>query len=160
MVPPPSVSQPRCGNPACGRPIDRQATGRPARYCSGSCRQAARRERLRLAEAERRRAERLGANPAVRDQSHATAAQEAKSLARDHAARQAASFPHEVADTTAPAVTKQVITRTGSRGAADGETGQPISMPVIRGGGDAQGAPLSSGTQTPRAWPSWAWSTA
>ena len=160
MVPPRSVSQPRCGNPACGRPIERQATGRPACYCSGSCRQAVHRERVRLAEAERRRAERLGAHPAVRDQSRGTAVQEAKSRTRDHAARQAASFPHEVADTTAPAVTKQVIARTGRRGAADGEVGQPISMPVIRGVCDAQGAPLSSGTQTPRAWPPWAWSTA
>jgi hypothetical protein len=64
MVPPPSGSQPRCGNPGCGRPIERQATGRPACYCSGSCRQAVHRERLRLAEAERQRAERLGAEPA------------------------------------------------------------------------------------------------
>ena len=63
MVPPPSGSQPRCGNPGCGRPIERQATGRPACYCSGSCRQAVHRERLRLAEAERQRAERLGAEP-------------------------------------------------------------------------------------------------
>jgi hypothetical protein len=53
-----------------------------------------------------------------------------------------------------------VIARTGRRGAADGDVGQPISRPVIRGIGDAQGAPLGSGTQTPRAWPPWAWSTA
>jgi hypothetical protein len=33
-------------------------------------------------------------------------------------------------------------------------------MPVIRGAGDAQGAPQGLGTQTPQAWPSWAWSTA
>jgi hypothetical protein len=59
MVPPPSGSQPRCGNPACGRPIERQAIGRPACYCSGSCRQAVHRERVRLADAERQRAGRL-----------------------------------------------------------------------------------------------------
>jgi hypothetical protein len=160
MVPPPPGSQPRCGNPACGRPIERKATGRPARYCSASCRQSAHRERVRLAGAERQHAERPGAHPAVRDQSRGTSAQEAKSRARDHAARQAASFPHEVADTTASAVMKQVTARTGRRGAADGEACQPISRPVIRGVGDAQGAPLGSGTHTPRAWPPWAWSTA
>jgi hypothetical protein len=51
--PPPSGSQPRRGNPACGRPIERQATGRPARYCSGSWRQAV--HRVRLADADRQR---------------------------------------------------------------------------------------------------------
>ena len=108
MVSLPSVSQPRCGNPACGRPIERQTTGRPARYCSGRCRQAARRERLRLAEAERQRAERPGADPAVPDR-YRGATQPAVLRARDHAAHQAASIPREVASATAPLVTKQLI---------------------------------------------------
>ena len=28
---------PRCANPSCGRPLERRATGRPARHCSGKC---------------------------------------------------------------------------------------------------------------------------
>jgi len=90
MVPPPSGSQPRRGNPACGRPIERQATGRPARYCSGSWRQAVHRERVRLAEAERQRPERqsagqLGADPAVPGQGRG-ATQAAVVRVREHAA--------------------------------------------------------------------------
>ena len=37
----------RCAGPGCGKVLERRATGRPARYCSGRCRQAARRQRLR-----------------------------------------------------------------------------------------------------------------
>ena len=121
MVPSPSVSQPRCGNPACGRPIERQATGRPARYCSGSCRQAARRERLRLAEAGRQRAERPGAGPAVPGR-YRGATQAAVLRAREHAAHQAAPIPREVA-ATAPLVTKQLIAGAGRQGSPDGEAG-------------------------------------
>jgi hypothetical protein len=36
-----------CGNPGCGRPVERQLTGRPAEYCGPTCRQAARRKRVR-----------------------------------------------------------------------------------------------------------------
>lgn len=36
-----------CGNPGCGRPVERQPTGRPAEYCGATCRQAARRKRVR-----------------------------------------------------------------------------------------------------------------
>jgi len=156
MVPPRSVSQPRCGNPACGRPIERQATGRPARYCSGSCRQTAHRERVRLAEAQRQRAERLGADRAVPDR-YRGATQAAVLPARDHAAYQAVPIPREAAGATAPLVTKQLTARAGREGSADGEAGQPSSMPVIRNAGDA---PPGSGTQAPRAWPPWAWTLA
>jgi hypothetical protein len=156
MVPPPSESQARCGNPGCGRPIERQATGRPARYCSGSCRQAVHRERLRLAEAERQRAGRPGADPAVPGQ-YRGAAQPPVLRAREHAAHQAAPVPREVAGATAPLVTKQLTARAGRQGSPDGEAGQPASMPVIRDAGDA---PPGSGTQAPRAWPPWAWTVA
>jgi hypothetical protein len=157
MVPPPSGSQPRCGNPACGRPIERQATGRPARYCSGSCRQAARRERLRLAEAGRQRAGRLGSDPAVPD--HRDATQAAVLRAGDHAAHQAVPIRREVAGATAPLVTEQLTARAGRQGFPGGEAGLSASMPVIRDAGDARGAP-GSGTQAPRAWPPWAWTVA
>ena len=159
MVPPPPGVQPRCGNPACGRPIERQATGRPARYCSGSCRQAARRERLRLAEAQRQRAERPGADPAVRGQ-YRGATRAAVLGARDHAAYWAASIPREVAGATAPLVTKQLIARAGRQGSPGGEGGQSASMPVIRDAGNAPGAPPGSGIEAPRAWPPWAWAVA
>ena len=139
--------------------IERQATGRPARYCSGSCRQAARRERVRLAEAERQRAERLGADPAVPGQ-YRGAAQPAVLRARDHAAYQAAPIRREVVGATAPLVTKQLIVCGGRQGSPDGEAGQPASMPVIRDAGDAPGDPPGSGTQAPRAWPPWAWTIA
>ena len=122
MVQPPPGSQPRCGNPACGRPIERQATGRPARYCSGSCRQAVHRERVRLAEAERQRAERLGAGPAVPDQ-YRGATQPAVLRARDHAAHQAVPIPREVAGATAPLVTKQLTARAGRQDSPAGEAG-------------------------------------
>jgi hypothetical protein len=159
MVPPPSVSQPRCGNPACGRPIERQATGRPARYCSGSCRQAVHRERLRPAEAERQRAEPLGADPAVPDQ-YRGATQPAAVRARDHAAHQAVPIPREVADATVSLVTKQLIARAGRPGSTGGEAGQPASLPVIGDAGDVSGVPAASGSQAPRAWPPWAWTVA
>jgi hypothetical protein len=159
MVQPPPGSQPRCGNPACGRPIERQATGRPARYCSGSCRQAVHRERVRLAEAERRRAERPGADPAVPDP-YRGATQPAVLRARDHAAHQAVPVPREVAGATAPLVTKQLTARAGRQDSPAGEAAQPTSLPVIRDAGDAPGAPPGSGTQAPRAWPPWAWTLA
>ena len=41
----------RYARPGCGEPLERQATGRPARYCSGKCRQAAHRARARAAAA-------------------------------------------------------------------------------------------------------------
>jgi hypothetical protein len=146
----------RCANPACGRPIERRPTGRPAAYCGPACRQAARRERLRPAEAERQRAERPGADPALPGQ-YRGATQAAVPRARDHAAHQAAPIPREVAGATAPLVTEQLTARAGRRGSPDGEAGQPASMPVIRDAGDA---PPGSGTQAPRAWPPWAWTVA
>lgn len=146
MVPPPPGSQPRCGNPACGRPIERQATGRPARYCSGSCRQAARRERLSLAETERQRAGRLGADPAVPGQ-YRSATQAAALPARDHAAYQAAPIPRQVAGAMAPLVTKQLIVRDGRQVFPGGEAGHPTSMPVIRDAVDGPDAPAGSGTR-------------
>jgi hypothetical protein len=149
----------RCANPACGRPVERRPTGRPAAYCGPACRQAARRERLRLAEAERRHAERLGAGPAVPGR-YRGVAQAAVLRARDHAAYHVASIPREVAGATAPLVTEQLIARAGRRGSPDGEAGQPASMPVIRDAGDAPGAHPGSGTQAPRAWPPWAWTVA
>jgi hypothetical protein len=159
MAPPPPGSQPRCGNPACGRPVERQATGRPACYCSGSCRQAAHRERIRLADAERQRTERLGADPAAPDQDRGTT-QPAALRARGHAAYHAASIPREVADATAPLVTKQLVARAGRQGSPGGEAAQPASTPVTSDAGDAPGAPPGSGTQAPRAWPAWAWTLA
>ena len=159
MVPPQSGSRPRCGNPACGRPIERQATGRPACYCCGSCRQAARRERLRVAEAERQPAERLGADHAVPGQ-YPGVTQAAVLRAHAHAARQAASIPREVVGATAPLVTEQLTARAGPQGSPGGEAAQPASIPVTRNAGDAPGAPPGSGTQAPRAWPPWAWTLA
>ncbi len=149
----------RCANPACGRPIERRPTGRPAAYCGPACRQAVHRERVRLAEAERRRAERLGAYPAVPGQ-YRGATQPAVLRARDHAAHQAAPVPREVAGAMAPLVTKQPITRAGRQGPTDGEPAGAASMPVIRDAGDAPGAPPGSGTHAPRAWPPWAWTVA
>ncbi len=55
----------RCAGPGCGRPLNRPATGRPARYCGGNCRQAAHREKVRAAQAERERAERIAAAKAT-----------------------------------------------------------------------------------------------
>jgi len=49
----------RCAGPGCVRPLDRAATGRPARYCGPNCRQAARREKARAAEEAAARAARL-----------------------------------------------------------------------------------------------------
>jgi hypothetical protein len=65
-----------CGGPACSRPVARAATGRPARYCSPGCRQAAYRERVRQADAERARAEaaRLAAWHEVSDQGRRSSA--------------------------------------------------------------------------------------
>jgi hypothetical protein len=149
----------RCANPACGRPIERRPTGRPAAYCGPACRQAARRERLRLAKADRQRAEQLSADPAVPDR-YRGPTQADVLRARDHAAYRAASIPREVAGATAPLVTKQLIARAGRQGSPGGEGGQSASMPVIRDAGDAPGAPPGSGTQAPRAWPPWAWTVA
>jgi hypothetical protein len=149
----------RCANPACGRPIERRPTGRPAAYCGPACRQAARRGRLRLAKAERQRAERLAAEPAVPDQ-YRGATQADVLRARDHAAHQAAPLPREVADATAPLVTKQLIVCGGRQASPGGEAGQPASMPVSRDADDTPGAPPGSGTQAPRAWPPWAWTVA
>lgn len=42
-----------CANLACARAFEPSATGRPARYCTPACRQAAHRERVRIAKAER-----------------------------------------------------------------------------------------------------------
>ena len=145
----------RCANPACERPIERRPTGRPAVYCGPACRQAARRERLRLAEAERQRAEGLGADLAVPDE-YSGAAQAAVL----RAAYQAASIAHEVVGATAPPVSKQLTARAGRQGSPDGEAGQPASIPGIGDAGDASGAPPGPGTQAPRAWPPWAWTLA
>jgi predicted ATPase with chaperone activity len=41
----------RCAGPLCLRDVEPRATGRPARYCSATCRQAAHRDRVRQAEA-------------------------------------------------------------------------------------------------------------
>jgi hypothetical protein len=40
----------RCAGPSCSRPLEPAATGRPGRYCSAACRQAAHRGRIRQAE--------------------------------------------------------------------------------------------------------------
>jgi hypothetical protein len=118
----------QCANPACGRPIERRPTGRPAAYCGPACRQAACRERLREAEAERQRAERLGAGPAIPDQ-YRGATQAAVLRARDHTAYQAASIPREVAGATAPLVTKQLSARAGRQGSP---TDKPASRRPCR----------------------------
>ena len=55
----------RCAGPGCARPLNRAATGRPAKYCGDNCRQAARREKVRAAQAERDRAEQLAAAKAA-----------------------------------------------------------------------------------------------
>jgi hypothetical protein len=45
-----AAGQPRrCASPSCGRPLEPRPTGRPARYCSGKCRQAGKRARARAA---------------------------------------------------------------------------------------------------------------
>jgi hypothetical protein len=49
----------QCARPQCSRLVPHRQTGRPARYCSALCRQAAYRERVRQAEQERRRAQGL-----------------------------------------------------------------------------------------------------
>ena len=149
----------RCANPACGRPIERRPTGRPAAYCGPACRQAARRERLRLAEAQRQRAERPGADRAVQDR-YRGATQPAVLRAREHAAHQSAPIPREVAGATAPLVTKQLIACAGRQGPTGGEAGQPASLPVTGDAGDVPGVPAAAGTQAPRAWPPWAWTVA
>jgi hypothetical protein len=55
----------RCAGPGCAQPLKRPATGRPAKYCSDNCRQAAHREKVRAARAEQERAEQLAAAKAV-----------------------------------------------------------------------------------------------
>jgi hypothetical protein len=57
--------EPRCASPSCGRPLERQATGRPARYCSGRCRQAVHRARARAAAAAAAEFRDADAAPAV-----------------------------------------------------------------------------------------------
>lgn len=51
----------QCASPLCSRPVVRPLTGRPGRYCSPTCRQAAYRARARAAEMAARDAERLAA---------------------------------------------------------------------------------------------------
>jgi|HubBroStandDraft_6_1064221.scaffolds.fasta_scaffold00231_15 hypothetical protein len=48
-----------CEYAPCSQVIERAATGRPPRYCGPNCRQAAHRERVRLAEEAAARAARL-----------------------------------------------------------------------------------------------------
>jgi hypothetical protein len=55
----------RCAGPGCARPLNRPATGRPATYCGDNCRQAAHREKVRAAQAERDRAGQLAAAKAA-----------------------------------------------------------------------------------------------
>lgn len=55
----------RCAGPGCARPLNRPATGRPAKFCGDNCRQAAHREKVRAAQAERERAEQLAAAKAT-----------------------------------------------------------------------------------------------
>ena len=55
----------QCAGPGCARPLNRPATGRPAKYCGDNCRQAAHREKVRAAQAERERAEQLAAAKAA-----------------------------------------------------------------------------------------------
>ena len=55
----------RCAGPGCARPLNRPATGRPARYCGDNCRQAAHREKVRAAQAEQDRADQLAAAKAA-----------------------------------------------------------------------------------------------
>ena len=55
----------RCAGPGCARPLNRPATGRPAKYCGGNCRQAAHREQARAAQVERDRADQLAAAKAA-----------------------------------------------------------------------------------------------
>ncbi|MFI5068135.1 MAG: hypothetical protein ACHP9Z_29715 [Streptosporangiales bacterium] len=48
-----------CAAPHCSRPVPRSTTGRPGRYCSPACRQAAYRERARQAAVGQARAAQL-----------------------------------------------------------------------------------------------------
>jgi len=54
-----------CGYGPCAQPVERAATGRPARYCGPACRQAAHRERVRQAEATVARAAALASAEAT-----------------------------------------------------------------------------------------------
>jgi hypothetical protein len=60
-----SDSDQRCEYQACRGPIEARATGRPARYCSANCRQAAHRERARAAHQAQQLALRLAAAKAT-----------------------------------------------------------------------------------------------
>jgi hypothetical protein len=51
----------QCAGRQCSRQVPRRQTGRPGRYCGALCRQAAYRERVRLAEQAERRARELAA---------------------------------------------------------------------------------------------------
>jgi len=55
----------RCAGPGCTRPLNRPATGRPAKYCGDNCRQAAHRDKVRAEQAERDRAGQLAAAKAA-----------------------------------------------------------------------------------------------
>ena len=118
----PAVREPRMR--AAHRTAPHGAPGRVLRPCLP---QAARRERLRLAEAERQRAERPGADRAVQDR-YRGATQPAVLRAREHAAHQSAPIPREVAGATAPLVTKQLIACAGRQGPTGGEP--PAGVPA------------------------------
>jgi len=135
----------QCANSACRQLVEWRPTGRPATYCGSNCRQAAHRERARVAEAERQRAVQPSADPGSRD-GYSAAAQAAVLQACDHVASQAVSIPCQGTDASGTAVTKQ-------------EAGESASMTVTRDEGDAQEAPSGSGVRPP-AWPPWAWTVA
>jgi hypothetical protein len=56
----------QCANGACGQPLSPGGTGRPGRYCSAACRQAAYRARSVTARAEAKRAAELADAQAAR----------------------------------------------------------------------------------------------
>jgi very-short-patch-repair endonuclease len=75
-----------CARPGCARPVLKAATGRPGRYCSARCRQAAHRERVRQARQAARRAAELAAARTAVDHIRMAAAgvvQRARSGSRD-----------------------------------------------------------------------------
>ena len=102
----------------------------------------------------------LGADPAFRSRSRGAEVVQASALrASEKATGRAASAPLERAGTANPGVTKPLGIRVERAGGHDGEAGQLVSL-LVRDTGDIQGALPGSGTQVPRAWPPWAWSTA
>src|ERR1017187_235482 len=64
----------QCEGPGCGRTVQRPATGRPGRYCSGACRQSAHRARVRQREQSARRAAELAGARATADEIRTVAA--------------------------------------------------------------------------------------